>query len=306
MISRRDFLRYCSISAAAIGLSASDLLMLEEALANPGAPSVIWLQGSACTGCSVSFLNRVSSTAPQTAADVLINSINLVYHPNIMAAAGESAVEVINKTKKTKGYVLVVEGGIPTAFGGSACWAWSYQGMDVTFRSAVVDLAARAGKILAVGTCASWGGMAAAPPNPTGVKGVKAATGKTAINIAGCPPHPDWIVWTISQILLRKSIKLDSSGRPVTLFSKTVHSQCPRREREEAHTFGLNGLCLEELGCRGPETRGNCPHTQWNNGINWCVGANALCIGCTEPTFPGAAPFFKTELEEGESEEDDD
>lgn len=287
-ITRRDFLKLCGVSAAVLGLNATDLARLKEVLANPNGPTVIWLQGSGCTGCSVSFLNRISNSAPHTAADVLIDSINLTYHPNLMALAGDSAVAVAEKAFAAGGYVLAVEGGVPTSFNGNACWPWTYNGEHVTFQEAVLDLSQRAAKILCIGTCASWGGMAAAPPNPTGVKGVSAITGKTTINIPGCPAHPDWVVWAVAQLLLGNTIALDSYGRPNTLFNKTVHDQCPRREAEEANTFGIDRLCLEELGCMGPHTIANCPVQLWNGGANWCCDANALCIGCTHPQFPFA------------------
>lgn len=286
-VSRRDFVRYCSISAAALGLSATDVLHLEDALANPNAPSVLWLQGAGCTGCSISLLNRVSTAAPTGAADLLVNSVNLAYHPNLMSLAGESAVQRLLATYNAGGYVLVVEGGVPTAFGGSTCWAWSYQGRDVTFQEAVTQLSSRAAAILCAGTCASWGGMAAASPNPTGVKGVSQVTGRPTINISGCPPHPDWIVWTIAQLLLGRTVARDTYGRPSAIYNRSVHSVCPRREHDEAERYGLDGYCLKELGCRGPETQAPCPTSLWNNGVNWCVGANAPCIGCTQPTFPG-------------------
>jgi Ni,Fe-hydrogenase I small subunit len=87
-ISRRDFLKFCGMGAAALGLSVSDFGKLQKVLASTGGPKVIWLQGAGCTGCSESFLNRISTSAPTTAADVLINSINLIYHPTLMALAG--------------------------------------------------------------------------------------------------------------------------------------------------------------------------------------------------------------------------
>ena len=285
-IGRRDFLKYCSASAATIGLSAAELTLAKEALANPNAPSVVWLSGSGCTGCSISFLNRVSTSAPLNTADVLINAINLTYHPQLMGAAGDLAVAQAERAYSLGNYILIVEGGVPTAFGGNTCWAWSYQGKDVTFMEAVRDMASRAKYVVTVGNCAGWGGMSAAPPNPTGVKGVSAAIGKPTISIAGCPPHPDWVVWAIVQLLLGRKVALDTDGRPTTIYGRTVHSQCPRRERDEAERYGLDGYCLKELGCRGPETGGPCPVGLWNNGVNWCVGANAPCIGCTDPSFP--------------------
>lgn len=290
-ISRRDFLKYCGLSATALGLSAVDLGQLEKALAGPNGPSVLWLQGAACTGCSVSLLNRISATGPKSAGDLLINYINLAYHPNLMALAGDSAVAELEKTFVKGGYVLAIEGGVPTAFGGNTCWPWESNGKGVPFSEAVIRLAGKAAAILCIGTCAAWGGIPAAPPNPMGVKGVKTVTGKNTINIAGCPPHPDWIFWVVAQLLMSKTITLDSYGRPTYLFGRTVHEQCPRREREETAQFGQEGYCLKELGCRGPETRGNCPVTRWNNQVSWCVEVNAPCIGCTEPGFPGTESF---------------
>jgi hydrogenase small subunit len=124
-----------------------------------------------------------------------------------------------------------------------------------------------------------------------GVKGVQAVTGKNTINIAGCPTHPDWIVYAVARLLAGQSLPLDGYGRPSALFNRTVHSVCPRRERGEAERFGVDGRCLEELGCRGPVTRANCPTLRWNNQASWCIEVNAPCLGCTEPTFPGPNSF---------------
>jgi len=287
-LSRRGFLNLCKSSSVAIGLSALDVIKIGELLADPNAPTVLWLQGSGCSGCSVSFLNYIAPSAPATAAEVLISKVNLAFHQTVMDVSGPSAVGTVDSAYTKGNYVLVVEGGVPTAFNGYTCMAWTKDGRDVTFKEAVTTLASRASKILCIGTCASWGGVSAALPNPSGVRGVKAITGKTTVNIAGCPPHPNWIVWGIANALLNSVGSLDSYGRPTGLFNRTVHDQCPRHEREEARTYGQDGYCLEELGCLGPKCRAACPASGWNNGANWCVDANTLCIGCTEPTFPVA------------------
>jgi len=300
VVSRRQFLTYCKNAAAALGLGATQLAQLEKALANPGAPSVIWLSGSSCTGCSVSFLNRFAPSAPATAADVLIDVINLRYHPNLMAAAGESAAQVALEVMQAGNYILAVEGGVPTAFGGNACLAWSVGGTDVTFLDAVTSLAARASEVICIGTCASFGGIPAAPPNPAGIRTVGEVTLRNTVNVAGCPPHPDWMVSTIAGLLANNLGPLDSYRRPMSLFSRTVHSLCPRREREEASQYGQDNRCLEELGCLGPGTMGPCPTSLWNNGVNWCADANTNCIGCTNPNFPTAP------LRGGESDGHDD
>ena len=286
-VSRRNFLKFCTASGVVLGLDPLDMTGLNRALANPNGPTVLWLQGSGCTGCTMSLLDYISPTAPTDIADVLINYINLAYHPNLIPAAGESAAAVIDQAYQSGNYVLAVEGGIPTAFDGAACWAWTVNGRDVTFAEAVTQLAARAAAILCMGTCASWGGIPAAGPNPTGIVGVGAFTGRPTINIGGCPPHPNWMVWAIVQLLLGKSIAVDTYRRPTAIYGQKFHERCPLKETDEINTYGVPNRCLKALGCRGPETFANCDQIRWNNGVNWCIGAGAPCIGCTSPSFPG-------------------
>lgn len=285
ILSRREFLQTCKVSSVALGLSALNIIRLQELLANPNAPTILWLQGSACTGCTVSFLNYVSPAEPVDVADLLIHDVNLAYHNTAMAAAADSGLEALDAAYEKGGYILAVEGGVPSAFNGNACIAYSRDGADVTFLSAVRSLSARASGILSIGTCACYGGIPAAPPNPTAVQGVAAATGRSTLNVPGCPPHPDWIVWTIANVLLGTVGELDDKGRPKRLFSKPIHERCPRKGSQNATTYGQDGRCLKRLMCVGPKTRGNCPSIQFNNHSNWCVDANTPCIGCTEPAF---------------------
>jgi hydrogenase small subunit len=210
----------------------------------------------------------------------------------MMAAAGATAVAAAKAAYAKGNYILVVEGGVPTAFGGAAGWAWSDNGRDVTMLEAIKMYAAKAAKIVCAGTCASWGGIPSAPPNPAGIVGIKAATGKTTVNIAGCPVHPDWICWAIVQLLTNQPIAVDAAGRPTQLYQYTLHEICPRYGTEKAAQYGVDDKCLMNLGCRGPMTKCHSAMTRWNNGVSWCVEANAPCIGCTEPTFPGTAPFY--------------
>jgi hydrogenase small subunit len=293
VITRRAFLKYCTASAATLGLTQFDLDALAGALTGPGGPTVLWLQGSGCTGCSISFLDLISSEAPHDVGEVLIDVINLTYHPNVMAAAGQQAVNLAKKAYKEGGYVLMVEGGVPTAFDGNACWAWTDQNKDVTFEEAVKHYAANAAAIVCIGQCSSFGGLWAAPPNPTQVKSVKEITGKTTINVAGCPPHPNSMVWVIARLIAGQNIPLDAYGRPQPLYSKIIHYDCPLRYKPETHYFGEPDKCLEELGCRGKGTRGTCATVYFNGGVNFCMGAGAPCIGCNKPTFPGSDPFFE-------------
>ncbi len=287
-IDRRRFLHYALGSAAALGLEGTVLGRLQTAYAagGSGLPTVLWLAGGACTGCTVSLANRFSSTGPKDVADLLLNTIDLRFHPNLMGAAGQLAVDELMDASSQSGYVLAVEGSIPTAFGGHACVVWSDRGRDVTMAEAVQLLVPGAAAVLAVGTCASFGGVSSAYPNPSGGMSVRSFTGRPAINLPGCPTHPDWIVWTIAQLLAGVTPSLDSSGRPTALYSRSVHDTCPRKGTGETKVFGTEGRCLKELGCKGPETRADCPTRKWNSGTAWCIGANAECIGCTSSKFP--------------------
>jgi hydrogenase small subunit len=307
-ITRREFLALLAYSTAVMGCgggggssggagpsaAAPSIPVIPQG--GNGGPTVLWLSGAACSGCTVSLANRIAPSDPTDVGDLLINHINLAYHATLMGAAGDLAVENL-KDLSAGPFILAVEGGIPTAFNGKACVLWSDAGTEVTALSAVRDLASRSIANLCIGTCASFGGVAAGSPNPTQIQSVSQATGKSTINIPGCPAHPDWIVLTIAELLAGRTPALDSSGRPTTFFSgdsMRVHSRCPRRDTGEAGTFGVDGRCLEGLGCKGPNTQADCPTRLWNNRTNWCVGANAICLGCTESGFPDRfSPFYR-------------
>ncbi|HCE42495.1 MAG TPA: iron hydrogenase [Lentisphaeria bacterium] len=288
-VSRRDFLRMCGVSAAAFGLTCTDVKAIETLLASSNAPAVIWLQGSSCNGCSISLLNRISDSSPKTIDELLLGPIDLIFHPNVMGPSGSEAVAAI---RATKNYILVLEGGVPTAFDGMACIVWSENGKDVSYGEAIRSLAPGASKIICVGQCACFGGIPASGKNPTQIVSAASYTGMETINIAGCPTHPDWIVGTIAQLLAGNSVPLDEYGRPVSIFGETVHANCPRLGKEKAVTFGETDKCLMDLGCRGPSTFAPCPYQKWNNNVSWCVNAGSNCMGCTDPTFPTAESFY--------------
>jgi len=298
-VTRREFFNYVAGSAAALGL-AEILSPLEQALAASTGTPIIWLKGASCAGCSVSLANRVSTSSPVDFKDLLVNSVNMVFHPTFMGGAGSTAVATLSSTVASK-FILVVEGAIPTIYSGRTCYVYTQNGAAVTALSAVKTLAAKASKVISVGTCAAYGGMSAASPNPTSCKSVSSATGVSTINVPGCPPHPDWIVWTLAKVLAGSSISLDSSNRPTTLYGETIHSQCPRSSESWATSLASTGLCNNNLGCKGRQAHGDCPTRLWNNGTNWCVGevsssgngADSLCQGCTESGFPDSyAPLF--------------
>ena len=270
---------------------------------------VIWLQGAGCTGCSVSVLNLVSPSIKNVLVDELIpgKHVNLRFHLTVMAGAGDAVIEVLGETQQHKkgGYILVVEGAIPTAEGGIYGAIGEKNGKAASVVSRLESLASNALAVIALGTCASFGGIPAGKPNPTGCLSVKEAltAAKIAtpvVNIPGCPPHPDWFAGSLASVLLfglPKSEDLDEHGRPKAFFGKLIHENCPRRayynEGKFAKKLGDPG-CLYELGCKGPVTYADCPTRLWNNGVNWCVGSGAPCQGCCEPGFPDlVSPLYE-------------
>jgi hydrogenase small subunit len=297
--SRRDFLRASAAIIAAPGLRPTSAVALQQALAGQGNQPVVWLQGQYCTGDSVSLLNSIHYA---TVDQLLLNTIDLKYHATTMAAAGSLAVSAAEAARMAGGYVLIVEGAIPIGENGTYCMIW--EGM--TMQNALLTYSPNAAYVLAVGTCASYGGIPAAAPNPTGatsVSGILGASNKI-INIPGCPAHPDWIVGTVAYILANgQAPPLDASRRPTEFYGTLIHDQCHERREfcGQQHVAGQlsESGCLMGLGCKGPQTHADCFSRRNNsaaagrNGVNWCIGAGSPCIGCVEPSFPdGMSPFL--------------
>ena len=300
-VSRRSFLKAVTGTAAGIGISQivnpGLIKALEKGLERH---PVIWLQGQGCTGCSVSLLN---STTPSI-ADILLKVISLQYHPTVMASEGKIAFEnIFAIAKEYQGkFSIVIEGSIPTAENGKYCIVGEYHHKDLSMMELVKELSPQAHSVLAVGTCAAYGGIPAAEGNVTGATGVMAffeAQGiKTpVVNIPGCPPHPDWMVGSLVHLLQKGIPELDDNGRPLLFFGENIHDNCPKVDAYDegimAEKLSDPKGCKMDLGCKGPDTYADCYKRKWNGGLNWCVN-NAVCIGCVEPGFPDASsPFYE-------------
>ena len=193
-----------------------------------------------------------------------------------------------------------MEGAIPTKDNGVYCTIGEKDGKEITVLEVLNDIGPKAKAIVAVGDCASFGGIPAAKPNPTECKPIsEIVKGVPIINIQGCPPHPDWILGTLVHVLLFGLPELDDKKRPKIFFSETVHQNCPNysyyQNGQMAKKFGEKG-CLIELGCKGPFANSDCPLRKWNSGVNWCIGAGSPCIGCSNDKFPDDMSPFYTSL----------
>ncbi len=296
-LSRREFLRLCGATGAALGLTHAIKPEILEAFAGPagGRPPVVWLQGGSCSGCSVSLLNGVQPDIGK----VLTSIISLEFHQTLMAAAGEPAMEVLQAVKERyKGqYYLVVEGSVSIGDQKLYSTLGEKDGKPVPFADWVKKMAGGAKAVVAVGTCATYGGIPAAGANPAGSRPVSAVIGDVPlVNVPGCPIHPDRVLGTLVHVIKYGLPDMDAHKRPTVFFGKCVHDLCERRPKfdngEFAQRLSAPG-CLYKLGCKGPMAYNDCPTRKYNNGTSWCVGANAPCLACVEPGFPDhSSPFF--------------
>lgn len=304
-VSRRDFMKFCTALGTYMALGPGFADEVALALDDKPRPSVVYLHCAECTGCTEGLLRSYQPYFDEIIFDV----ISLDYCETIMAAFGHAAHEALEKAiANPRGYLCVIEGGIPTKDAGAYGKVGGETMLDLCMR-----VAAGAMGTIAIGSCAAYGGVQAAAPNPSGAKGVAdalGAVGVTPINLPGCPPNPANFVGTVLHLLTKGLPKLDRWGRPMAFYSHTVHDNCPRQKHfnagEFAPSFGSEearkGWCLYRLGCKGPYTFNNCS-TELFNQVTWPVQSGAPCIGCSEPGFWDHYSPFMREIEDGPKEQ---
>jgi hydrogenase small subunit len=294
-MTRREFLQFCAALAATLGLPQGADAAVAEAVATKKRPSVIWLHFQECTGCTESMLRAEHPTLEKLILDV----ISLDYHETLFAAAGHQVEAArLSAMAENKGqYILVVEGAIPTRDGGIYCKIGGKTAIEL-----LQECAADAAAVIAIGSCASWGGMPSTDPNPTGASSVAKVLGKPVVTIPGCPPNPYNFLSTVVHFLtFGKLPEVDHLGRPKFAYSRLIHENCERRAHFDAGRFAMEfgdvghrqGYCLYKLGCKGPETYANCSVILFGDAGagTWPVACGHPCIGCTEEGIGFAKPI---------------
>lgn len=290
VFSRREFLELGGKFAAMFGLGVLGTTRMADALEElaSGTVPVLWLQAQSCSGCSVSLLN---STSPKP-VQLLTEYISLLFHSTLSTATGAQCESIVEKATETGGFLLAVEGSVPRM--AHACTMY-----EKPLGEIVKAAAAKAKAVVAVGTCAAFGGIPAAENNPTGAMSVPAFLAQQSVAtpvlpLPGCPPHPAWIVGSLAHVVRFGLPPVDRLGRPTAFYGKLLHDQCPRfadYEREKfASSFSEDG-CLFKLGCLGPITHADCTIRFWNAGVNTCIAAGAPCVGCASEIFAAKAAF---------------
>jgi hydrogenase small subunit len=296
--SRRDILRMGTALAAGLGLGGSYSRALAEGLEKivTRNANVLWLQAMSCTGCSVSFLN-VDSPGP---VEVLTEIISLVYHQTISAAQGEDVQKVIDQLTVQGNYYVIVEGAVPLDMPTSCVMGGK------PAATLLPPVLRNAKAILAMGTCAAFGGIPSAEGSVTTAGSVRSFMERNGIptegrllNCPGCPTHPQSILGALAYVISKGYPKVDPKLlTPDMLYKHSVHDECPRfhywGKEIFAEKFGDEG-CLFKLGCLGPLSRTHCPRSQWNGGVNWCIRAGAPCTACTSESFAKRRdfPFYR-------------
>jgi hydrogenase small subunit len=297
-VSRREFLGFCASMAALLAMPEKAAGMIAANIEQAPKPVLVWLEFQDCAGNTESFLRA----SHPTVADLILDSISLNYHETLMAAAGRQAEDALAKsiTDYRGKYIAVVEGAIPTGAGGAYCTIGGKSALQIAHA-----VCSGAAATIAVGTCATFGGIPAANPNPTGALSVGAAVPglKNLINMSACPMNAENLTALIVYYMTMKHWPpLDQYRRPLFAYGKYIHDNCERRANfdageyveawgDEAHR---HGACLYKMGCKGPATFQNCPEVQWNSGTNWPIGCGHPCLGCAEPNFwDTMSPFYR-------------
>lgn len=294
-ISRRSFLKFCSLTATSLGLGSAYAPKIAQAMETKPRTPVIWLEGLECTCCSESFIR---SAHPLT-KDVVLSMLSLDYHHTLMAAAGHQATKQLEEiTKKYHGnYILAVEGNPPLNEDGMFCIS-----AGKPFVEELKHVAAGAKAVIAWGACASWGCVQAAKPNPTRATPIdKVISGKPIIKVPGCPPIAEVMTGVVTYMLTFDRLpELDRQGRPKMFYGQRIHDKCYRRPHFDAGQFveqwddeaARKGYCLYKMGCKGPTTYNACSTVRWNDGVSFPIQSGHGCIGCSEDGFWDKGTFY--------------
>jgi hydrogenase small subunit len=269
---------------------------MAEGLAKARRQAVIWLSFQECTGCTESLTRAFSPTLE----DLIFNFISLDYHHTLMAVSGEAAENArLQSIAENKGkYIVIVDGSVPTKNGGVYSTIAGRSNLD-TLRETAKDAFA----IISVGTCAAFGGLPHADPNPTGAVAIdEIIKDKPIVNIPGCPPIPEAMTGTVAHLLsFGKLPELDHLKRPKAFFGETIHDRCYRRPFYQRGLFAKafddegarKGWCLYEVGCKGPVTYNACATLKWNGGVSFPIQSGHGCLGCSEPNFWDKGGFYR-------------
>ncbi|HEY4752195.1 MAG TPA: hydrogenase small subunit, partial [Candidatus Limnocylindrales bacterium] len=282
-----SFLQFSAAMAAALAMPMSFAPQIAAAVENAKRLPVIWIRGQACGGDSEALLRM----AEPTTVSLFLDTLSVQYHDAFLGVAGADAQLALTSAMDVypNGYLAVVEGSIPDGASGAYCLIGGRPAADV-----IREVCAGALATIAVGSCACDGGAPAAAWNTTHASGVKGLVSGKYMALPGCPVNPVNLASVIVHYITVNDLPpADLAGRPLAAYGNLVHNQCERRPHFEFGEFATEwgdqgaqkGWCLYKLGCKGPETMGNCPTVRYGEKTSWNVRAGHGCIGCMTTSF---------------------
>ena len=305
-ISRRDFLKMSAVMTATLGLPPMFDLRVARAQEVATRLPVIWQELQSCTGNSMALIRNSNPGVDSLVLDL----ISLEYAEVLMAPSGQAAEDVLAASiERYDGqYIAVFEGSVPVGDDGNFL---TIGPVGETGAEKVEHVARHAGAVLAAGSCAAYGGIPAARPNPTTALGVgeflrTRGISTPVVNLPACPVSSTNLVGTILEYAMFGRLpSVDAYGRPLWAYQDRIHDKCERRGHFDAGAFvegwtdieGLkNGLCLFKVGCKGPMAYNNCGVVRYNDGASWPIMSGHGCIGCSEPGFWDTLTPFEVPL----------
>lgn len=268
--------------------------------------TLLWLQLGACGGDTWSFLNI---ELPDVAELLEMLDVEVLYHPALSALNPNEKRRLFERIEagEQRLDILCVEGSVIRGPGGTGMYD-TFEGRPK--KDLLATLARAAEQVVAVGTCASFGGIGAdGDIEATGVQFAhhklggfmgaefRCRSGNPVINLPGCPCHGEVLAGTLMMIAQGGSCTLGDYNAPEEWYGLLVHQGCIRNEyheyRVEEREFGEKGCLFFYLGCRGPLAHGPCNKLLWNRRSSK-TRVGVPCVGCTEPDFPQSHPFFDT------------
>jgi hydrogenase small subunit len=272
---------------------------------------VLWITtGLGCDGDSIALTAATNPSLEDLLRGCLPGMPPMIlYNPVFAYETGEEFMEAWWRAAEGKldPFILVLEGSVPNEeINGDGHWAGlgvdADTGQPILTNTWLDRLAPKAAAVLALGTCAAYGGIPAMRNNPTGAMGLRdylgwswvSRLGIPIISLPGCPVQPDNITETLLCLVLQlarmaPALELDDQGRPRRIFGRTVHESCDRAGLAEQGQFSEShgdSRCLVKLGCKGPVVKCNVAIRGWINGIGGCPNVGGICMACTMPGFP--------------------